>query len=321
MKKFTLLKGILAVIGLQLLLIGCRAEVKDVSVPPEGYSSDATLKIAYAAGAIEKTVTDVPVPESVVEHKNLIYKKADSIDLKLDIYHSKNIKGNTPLIVFIHGGAWEKGSKNNLLHYLIPYAEMGYVTATVQYRLSKTDKWPAQLNDVESAITWLRNNAEKYHINNKSIALAGGSAGAHLAMMAAYSNTATSSGNTTPFNVQAVVNIYGPTDLTTEVAINEGRVQRLIGKMYNEAPEVYKDASPLFYVTKNAPPTISFHGTIDDLVPYEQSVRLHKKLQEVGVPSYHHELKGWPHAMDLSAKVFAYIRYHSDIFFKKHLPL
>ena len=313
---------IVFVIWMFLLVVGCKPDQYDPSLPPKGFANNISLKIAYALGAIEPTITKVAIPESIQEHKNLVYKTIDSTSLKLDIYEPKALKKDAPLIIFIHGGAWEKGKKSNVLHYLISYAQKGYITATIQYRLSGVAKYPAQILDVEDAVKWLKFHAKDYNINVNKVAIAGGSAGAHLAMQYAYthsSNTVDSNGIST--NVQAVINIYGPSDLTTEIAKKEKRVHRLFGKTYEEAPQLYKQASPILYVNKDSPPTISFHGTLDELVPYGQSKKLHETLQTYRVPSYYHELKGWPHAMDLSAKVFSYIQYHTDIFLEKHLKL
>jgi acetyl esterase/lipase len=305
---------------LVILCVGCSTIEYDPSQPPKGFANNISLKMAYTLGTIEPTITTVTIPESIKEHKNIVYKTLDTTSLKLDIYEPKNLKKDAPLIIFIHGGAWEKGKKSNVLHYLISYARKGYITASIQYRLSGVAKYPAQILDVEDAVKWLKSHAKEYNINVNKVAIAGGSAGAHLAMQYAYthsSNTVDSNG--IPNNVQAVINIYGPSDLTTEIAKKEERVHRFIGKTYEEAPEMYKKASPILYVNQNSPPTISFHGTLDELVPYGQSKKLHETLKANGVPSYYHELKGWPHAMDLSAKVFSYIQYHTNIFLEKHL--
>ena len=120
--------------------------------------------------------------------------------------------------------------------------------------------------------------------------------------------------------VQGLVNFYGPSNLVDVAEEDKPTVAYLIGKTEEEAPELYKAASPLYFITKTAPPTITFHGTLDDLVPYEQSDQLHKKLQETGVPSYYHKLEGWPHTMDASVKVNAYAQFHMDAFFKKYIP-
>jgi len=311
----------LVALWLVILFAGCRTNEYDPSQPPEGFANNTILKIAYTLGSIEPTITKVAIPKSIQEHKGLVYKTVGTTSLKLDIYEPKTLKKDAPLIIFLHGGAWEKGKKSNVLHYLISYAQKGYITATIQYRLSGVAKYPAQLHDVEDAVKWLKRHAKEYNINVHKVAIAGGSAGAHLAMLLAYTHSSNTKDNGIPTNVQAVINIYGPSDLTTEIAQNEERVHRLFGKTYKEAPEMYKKASPIVYVNKNSPPTISFHGTLDELVPYGQSKKLHETLKANGVPSYYHELKGWPHAMDLSDKVFSYIQYHTDLFLEKHLLL
>lgn len=302
-------------------LIACKAKIHDVSQPPKGYSSNTTLKLAYATGALKIIEKDFPVPEDIKEYKDIVYKTADSIDLKLDIYHSKDIKVDAPLLVFVHGGAWKKGDKHDYLIYLASYAQKGYITATVQYRLTDVAKYPAQLHDVEDAVRWLKSHASEYHIDKDKVVMIGGSAGGHLVLMSAYTNTTEDvDENGISANVQAVVNFYGPSNLTDETAINASSVQYLIGKTYEEAPELYKNASPLFSISKNIPPTLTFQGTLDELVPYHQSDILHETLEAAGATSEYHKLEGWPHTMDASIKVNAYCQYYMDQFFQKHVP-
>ncbi len=162
-----------------------------------------------------------------------------------------------------------------------------------------------------SAIQWLQENANEYHIDKNKIALVGGSAGGHLAMMAAYSDAS--------LNIKGLVNLYGPSDLTTPYAQHTESVQKLIGQTYEEAPTLYKIASPINYISKDIPPTLTFQGTLDELVPYKQSDNLDNKIKEAGAMSYYHKLKGWPHTMDMSVKVNEYCQYYMDEFFKKYL--
>jgi len=279
---------------------------------PNGYYSNLTLKISYALGGLKLMDTDFPLPDNIKEYKDIVYKTVEKKDLKLDIYHQKNISDTTPLIIFIHGGAWKKGDKHSYWPYLIPYAEKGYITATIQYRLTGEAIYPAQLNDVISAIQWLQENANEYHIDKNKIALVGGSAGGHLAMMAAYSDAS--------LKIKGLVNLYGPSDLTTPYAQQTESVQKLIGASYQEVPELYKMASPITYISKDIPPTLTFQGTLDELVPYEQSDNLDKKIKEAGAISYYHKLKGWPHTMDMSVKVNEYCQYYMDEFFEKYIP-
>ncbi len=302
-------------------LIGCKTQTHDVSQPPEGYANNTTLKMAYATGVLKLIEKDFPMSEDITQYKDVIYKTTDSIDLKLDIYHSKETKADAPLLVFVHGGAWKKGDKHDYLVYLSSYAKKGYITATVQYRLTDAAKYPAQLHDVEDAVRWLKYNAGKYHIDKNKVAMIGGSAGGHLVMMSAYTNTSEDvDENGISADVQAVVNFYGPSNLTDETAINASSVQYLIGKTYDEAPELYKNASPLFSISKNVPPTLTFQGTLDELVPFRQSDILDKTLRDAGAVSEYHKLEGWPHTMDMAEKVNAYCQYYMDRFFEKNIP-
>jgi len=290
---------------------------------PDGYSSMTTMKIAYFFGTLDLMEKDFPVPDDVKEYKDIVYKTIDSTNLKLDIYHSKDLIEKAPLLLFIHGGAWKKGDKHDYLLYLIDYAKKGYVTATVQYRFTDKAKFPAQLLDVNDAVIWLKQNADQYHIDSKNVAVIGGSAGGHLAMMVGYTSDIPEfnedENSLVSSKVQAVVNLYGPSDLTTEYAREQGSVKRLLGKLYNDAPEYYVKASPSTYITKDDPPTLIFQGTIDELVPFSQSDSLNEKLKRTGVSVEYHKLEGWPHTMDLEVEVNEYCQYYMDRFFEKHL--
>ncbi len=291
---------------------------------PDGYCCNTFLKIAYFLGTLDLIEKDFPVPDNIVEYKDIIYKTIDSTNLKLDIYHSKTINENKPLLVFIHGGAWKKGDKHDYLRYLVDFAERGYITATIQYRFVDKAKFPAQLFDIRDAIVWLKKNSEKYNINKNKIVVIGGSAGGHLAMMVGYTedskefNIANDSHYSS--KVQAIVDIYGPYDLTTEYAREQSSVKNLIGVSYNNGKELYEKASPKYYISKNDPPTLIFQGTLDELVPVSQSDRLAKHLKNVGVKVEYHRLEGWPHTMDLALEVNEYMQFYMLRFFKKIIP-
>ena len=298
----------------QFILCGCGQDDPDGQPPksPRGYGNETILKIAYGLGLIDLVETRPVVPESIEVVRDVVYKQVDSLSLKLDVYRPKGLTAASPVLVFIHGGGWSKGDKSDYLPYLIDYAEKGFVTATVSYRLSGVAKFPAAVQDIQSAVQWIRQHAAAHRINPEKIALIGGSAGGHLAMMVAYSDTSQN-------RVQAVVNIYGPTDLTTEYARNRGECLKFLGKTYPEAPDLYRLASPRTHISPGDPPTLIFHGTIDSLVPVSQSDSLHKWLDQAGVPNEYHRLKGWPHTMDLSRKVNDYCQYYMDAFFSKYL--
>jgi len=321
------MKKILIIIFLlgELFLIACAQKDKNEGKAPEaprGYRNETILKVAYALKFIDLIETKPAVPENIEVFKGLVYKQIDSIDLKLDIYRSKNLRKAVPVLIFIHGGGWSKGKRSDYLPYLLDYALKDYVTVTVSYRLSGVANFPAALEDVKCAVRWIRENAEEYLIDPNKIAVIGGSAGGHLAMMLAYTNDdeyTEECPDSISSKVNAVVNIYGPVDLTTPYARERGESSSFLGYTYKENPEIYKVASPCTYVSSDDPPTLTFHGTIDSLVPVSQADSLHKWLDKAGIPNEYHRLKGWPHTMDISKKVNDYCQYYMDGFFEKYL--
>lgn len=310
---------------LVLLMSNCSSINDDGSPkPPSGFMNETFLKISAYIGALELIdYKNYPSADNVIEHRDIVYKTIDSINLKLDIYNKVGHSGDAPLIIFIHGGSWSGGDKRDYKLYTIPFAQKGYITASVQYRLSGVAKFPAQLLDVNDAVKFLKRNASEYHIDASKIVLVGGSAGGHLVLLSAYSNLTqfNKNGNDgVTAEVQGVVDIYGPTDITLEGLRDKKSITTLIGKSYNEAPDAYEQASPLNYVSKNVPPTLIFHGSIDNLVPVSQSDILSDNLKTLGVPVSYHKLKGWPHAMDVAVEVNDYLKYYMEEFFEKYIP-
>ena len=230
---------------------------------PRGYMNETFLKIAYGLGLLDLIETDPEVPDNIEAIKDVVYKKVDSINLKLDIYRLKDLTETAPVLVFIHGGAWKSGKRSDYLPYLLDYAEKGYITATISYRLSQVAPFPAAVHDVKCAIRWIKAHAIDYQINPDKMAVIGGSAGGHLAMMAAYSNDnmfseeCKDSINT---KVKAVVNIYGPTDLTTPYARQHESVEKFMGMTYNEDPQSFVVASPKTYICWKSIPAKSLPG-------------------------------------------------------------
>ena len=117
------------------------------------------------------------------------------------------------------------------------------------------------------------------------------------------------------------MNIYGVVDCTTPYAREAREVTNFLGATYAETPELFEQASPLHHLTKDAPPTLTFHGTIDELVPVSQADALHEKLTELGVPNYYDRIEGWPHTMDVVQPINDRVRYIIERFLDIHLPL
>jgi acetyl esterase/lipase len=295
------------------------------SKPPVGYIFDPATYLAVGVG-LEKLVNLSPdIPSDIEEFKNIEYKNVNGKSLQLDIYRPKGIKTKAPLLVFIHGGGWKGGQRSDYLVYLIAFAKRGYITATVSYRLLKDSPYPACVEDITDAVRWFYVNGETYGYDPDRIALIGGSAGAHLAMLAAYGWGNSENKNDSiksagvGHKIKAIVDIYGPYDLTTEYARNHPLVTSFIAHSYVDAPELYREASPKQYIDKNDPPTLIFQGTSDKLVPFSQSDSLKAHLDSLGVSSVYYRLPFWPHAMDIVKRVNDYCQLKMEDFFKQNL--
>ena len=287
--------------------------------PPIGYHFLSSTYLALGVGLEDLIDTDPLVPEGLEVIKNIEYKKVDGNSLQLDIYKPRNLQGPAPLLIFVHGGGWVKGDRADMLALLVDFAERGYVTATVSYTLGS---YPQCAEDVSDAVNWFYDHGEAYGYDPHRIALVGASAGAHLSMLAAYKDGDVTEGPDGVKNrprIKAVVNIFGPVDLTTDFATHHPMVIRFISKTYEEAPELYKEASPIRYINEKAPPTMIIHGTSDELVPNSQADLLKEKLKSVGVPCADYRFPLWPHAMILVQGVYDYCLPKMEDFFKQYL--
>lgn len=302
-------------------------EAAEVPPIPEGYANDLAVKAALMLGQIKLIdAGNVSTPENVEEILNIEYGAGGESKLCMDLYLPKGRTKAKPAIMFIHGGAWKSGKRGDMKFYCVKFAEKGYITSTVTYRLIREAPFPAAVHDVKCAVRWLRANAGKYKIDAEHIVVSGNSAGGHLSMMIGYSDDPSLEGsggnNGVSSKVCAVVNFYGPTDLTTDFAKKQGVVEEFMGgKTFEEAPDIYKSASPLFHLTRNDPPTLIFQGTIDSTVPVVQADRLAEKLKELGIDYVYERYDGWPHAMDLAEAVNRRCVYQMEKFFGKYIPI
>lgn len=261
-----------------------------------------------------KPVPKPPVlPEGVRMERDLAYIPDGDEAQRLDLYLPEELPAAPlPLIVHIHGGGWMGGNK-----FPCPFVGMvreGYAVASVEYRFSQKAKFPAQIQDCQAAIRWLRANAAKYHLNPEKVGVVGGSAGGHLSALVG------TAGGTGAFpaiggnedqsdRVQAVCDIFGPADFTTvvEQAAADPNVKnvftfnspkdpysQLIGVPL-ETTENSRAVSPVTYLSEDDPPFLILHGTHDALVPYAQSVQFAEALREEGVPVWLQTLPGAGH--------------------------
>jgi len=227
---------------------------------------------------------------NVEEIKDVVFGTGGERPLRLNIARPKQLPEEPmPVIAFIHGGGWRNGNYNGPRTY--PFAARGYFAVNIEYRLSGEATFPAQIHDCKAAIRWLRANAEKYHINPDRIGVWGSSAGGHLAALLGTSGGVPElegEGGSEGFSsrVQAVVDWYGPTDLSKmggRYDRPDSPVCRLLGGSLHERMELVRMANPITYVTPDDPPFLFIHGEKDHVVPFNQSELLYEALKEAEV--------------------------------------
>ncbi|WP_019927755.1 alpha/beta hydrolase [Nocardia sp. BMG111209] len=216
--------------------------------------------------------------------------------LEMDLYLPHHVSGDRPVIVYVHGGGWQRGSRRRALPVLggdgpafhSAVAARGFAVAAVDYRLSGEAIWPAAVDDLCAAVHWLRAENRRLRLDPDAIVLWGESAGAHLALLAALRRD-------DPLAVRGVVAWFPPTDLpglpddlrALHGATHEpdtSREDRFLGVPIAAAPDRARTASPLTHVHPEAPPILLAHGTADAHVPAAQSIRLASALRAVGAP-------------------------------------
>lgn len=256
------------------------------------------------------------IAQATAETKLNIPYGADSAQ-RMDIYLPAGRTHATKVLVLIHGGGWASGDKSEF-ETAIPSLQRylpGYAIMNMNYRLANqfTNHFPTQENDVKTAIHFILNNAASYHIS-KDLILLGTSAGAHLALLQAYKNSAL-------VKPQAVISFFGPTNMA-EMYTRQGNsyyqfaIGLLVGGTPDKMPVVFEQASPINFVTSQSAPTLLFHGGKDGLVPASQSKQLKAKLDSSGVPAelviYPQAGHGWWGATqeDSFKKIAAFLKKH-----------
>ncbi len=226
----------------------------------------------------------------VTTREDVVYTKAGDTELKLDVVAPEG-DGPFPGILVIHGGAWRAGNKRDVRAAMIEYARAGYVAVSPQYRFCPKEVFPAQVHDVKAAVRWMRANAGSLHLDHARIGASGYSAGGHLALMLGLTDPKDGlEGDGVPpdapsTRVQAVVNFFGPTDLGANDIpdVSKPLVSGFLGGSAEQKPEACRKASPLTFVTKDDPPTLTFQGTKDPLVPHSQAIKLAEAQSSAGV--------------------------------------
>lgn len=223
-------------------------------------------------------------------HENVAYSSANGETLLLDIFEPAGTSDHPrPAVVLIHGGGWTSFDKSTMRTLAQFLARSGFVAVSVDYRLFHDDvnRWPAQLDDVQRSVRWLRANAAKYNVAPDHIGAYGHSAGAQLAALLGMVDTRDNSDSVLAkysSRVQAVVDSSGPTEFSgfPKDSDEDKFFSSFFGASYLAHPEIWRDASPLGHVAKTNAPFLIIHGTHDEQVSIAQAQALYDKLKEAG---------------------------------------
>jgi len=250
---------------------------------------------------------------------DVVYRDTPSRPLKLDVYEplvEPAIGDRYPAIVVVHGGSWNRGDKQDFFAMHRRYlAGQGYVVFAIQYRLSSEAKWPAQLEDVQDAIRWVKTHAGEYQVDPERVALLGRSSGGHLALLAAYRPDLSTEGGVDT-RVKSIVAMYPPTDLRLWPSMPNTALTDFLGGMTHEIPHVYADASPIEFVGDNLPPTMILQGYMDNLVYPAHAEALGNRLASTNTPSVLLRVPWGRHGFDamMSGLGAQLSQYHMDRF-------
>lgn len=279
--------------------------------------------VTSTCAAAKSEIIDVEdiVPE-IGLHQNVTFAQYftwPESRLQMDIYMPA-VKQKVPAVIFVPGGWWLTAQKVAGMQICVQLAQAGFVAATIDYRTIGTANYIDSIGDVKAAIRYLRANADKFNIDKNKIAVIGMSAGGYLATMVGVTS------GVDKFNfgdyldervdVQAVVDIFGPTDLT-KVAADYPKAKQ---DMYNspgappalfvngvpcykdskggsllDTPETAKDSNPLTYIDKNTPPFLIMNGNADKTVSPSQNKILYDALIKHGIDAEHYIINGGDH--------------------------
>lgn len=247
------------------------------------------------------------LPEGVKAHRDLAYVEGGHERQRLDLYLPEKAQGPLPVLIWVHGGGWQNGSKEGCPPLRAGYVQQGYAVASLNYRLSGHAVFPAQIEDCKAAIRWLRAHAGEYGLDARRFGVWGSSAGGHLVALLGASGEVKDFEKGAhldqPSAVQAVCDFYGPTDFTVFVstpgyeshATDSSPEAKLLGGAVMANKDKAARVNPITYVDPKDPPFLIVHGDKDPTVPLNQSQLLFEALKKAGVSSHLHTILGAGH--------------------------
>ncbi len=230
--------------------------------------------------------------EGITVHEDISYRTLENRELKADIYHPK-MEGTQlyPAVLLIHGGGWVSGSKENQRPMAQRLAQEGFVTMTVEYRLSREAQYPSGVIDVKAALHWFKENAEEFGVDKNKIAILGTSAGAQLATLVGVTpglKIYRENDCKIDDEVQAIINVDGIVSFIHPEAEESEIAGLWLGGLQDENPSNWKEASPLEYVDLNTPPTLfinsaqpRFHAGRDDMIKILDSHNIYSEVYTI----------------------------------------
>jgi acetyl esterase/lipase len=278
------------------------------------------VSFALSAQDTAKAIRKVAYPKGYTEQLNVVYKTVDEWQGLMDLYLPPAGKSPSALLINIHGGGWNTGSKE-MDSYFGSYFKKGYAVANINYRLAGTAPAPAAIEDSRCAIIYLINQAKQLNIDTKRIVLCGTSAGGHLALLAGMlgNNKVFDSGCTPvePIKIAAIVDKWGISDVVEwgfgAKGPGNNAVKRWLGNRSGDTAFA-RQLSPLAYINKETPPVFIAHGDADPVVPYTQSASLYQELNRAGVktvlftiPEGRHGNIGQEYSRELNNRLVAFL--------------
>lgn len=262
-------------------------------------NEDAYLKFPHLKKPYSFFSMFSAIDDKAIAPQTYTYHQYSDIDLQMDFYSVK-AASKKPCVIVIHGGSWSGGDCKQLPELNSYLAKRGYQVASVEYRLAPQYKNPQPVEDVRNAIKYLKINAEKLQIDTNNFVLLGRSAGAQIALLAAY--TLKNEG------IKGVVDFYGPADMVfgyllpaNPLVLDSHKVMEdYLGGIYQQIPVKYEASSPILHADKQSVPTLLIHGKNDVLVSYQHSVHLNTKLNQLGVKHYLLSLPWATHGCDFN---------------------
>ncbi|MEH2058956.1 MAG: alpha/beta hydrolase [Nostoc sp.] len=238
------------------------------------------------------------IPLGKIRHqKDILFASPAGFPLKMEVYQPPEV-GKYPAVVVIYGGSWQYGNPHANSEFNQYIANHGYTVFAIDYRHAPKYQFPSQLDDVRIALNFIRKHAAAYEADPERMVLLGRSAGAHLAMLAAYQTDAPP--------IRAVVNYYGPVDLTEgyktppipDPIDSRAVLKAFLGGSLKELPNQYQIASPINYLTHPLPPTLLIYGSRDNLVEAQFGRQMYERLHDSGNTAVFLEIPWAEHAFD-----------------------